>query len=62
MATPTACRRSGIASPEDNGGPTARTTRPLKMTPLWAQLVQATEVMHDRFHHAMYHATVLDNG
>lgn len=28
---------------------------------LWAQLVQATEVMHDRFHHAMYHATVLDN-
>ena len=27
----------------------------------WAKLVQATEVMHDRFHHAMYHATVLDN-
>lgn len=27
----------------------------------WAKLVQATEVMHDRFHHAMFHATVLDN-
>lgn len=27
----------------------------------WAKLIQATEVMHDRFHHAMYQATVLDN-
>ncbi len=29
-------------------------------TSAWAQLIQATEVMHDRFHQAMYHATVLD--